>query len=78
MRHPVYDAAIFPRCRSVRVEVLCYLVDARDYYSELKEFNFLADLDLDAPLDQSLADNAHPVSNISMYCYLIMANHRRL
>ena len=59
----MYDAAIFSRCRSVQVEVLCYLVDARGYYSELKEFNFLADLDLDAPLDQSIADNAHLVSN---------------
>ena len=53
--------------------MLCYLVDARGYYSELKEFNFLADLDLDAPLDQSLADNAHPVSN--NYINVLLSNY---
>ena len=44
-------------------EVQCYSVDSRGYYSELKEFNFLAELDVSSPLGQSLADSAHPVSD---------------
>ena len=49
--------------RSVLAEVQCYSVDSRGYYSELNEFDFIAELDLYAPLGRSLANSAHPVSH---------------
>ena len=58
------NAHVILRCRkSVLAEVHCYSVDSEGYYSQVKEFDFLADLDLNAPLSSSLANSSHPVSN---------------
>ena len=47
--------------RLVVAEVQCYSVDSRGYYSELQDFDFVAPLDLEAPLRESIAENADPV-----------------
>lgn len=47
-------------------EVHCYSVDSKGYYSDLHQFNFLATLDLNAPLEKSLAESADPVSVVSV------------
>jgi hypothetical protein len=50
----------------VLAEVQCYSVDTRGYYSQLREFNFLAELDLRAPLRKSIAESAHPVGILAI------------
>ena len=46
-------------------EVHCYSLDSSGYYSQLHEFDFRATLDLNAPLESSLAKNTNPVRVLS-------------